>query len=355
MNAPGFASCCGVVQDHCLGAFRLQSGLETNGLRLRYELHGQLNADASNAILFPTWFAGRHSANRWIIGRGHALDTERFCIIVVNALGNGESSSPSNDSQLLVAGQPADISLFDNVRAQERLVRGLGVDRLYAIVGRSMGAQQALQWGCLYPRMVERIFAFCGVPRTTPHNRLLLQSMADVLQGHEHEAGAAATLAARIYAGWSLSHEFFAGMVTDGPGRDVEQWVDQHLAANFRSFDTRDLLTLVQTWQAADISRNPLFGGDLRAALQAIEARTLLMPISHDLIFPPPDFEFAQACIPNCESHLLYSPWGHRAGAPGGDKDDIATLEHSLKRFLRNHKASAFSSLSSLMSSVWPI
>lgn len=111
MNTPSLA-CCGVVKDHCLGAFRLQSGLETNGLRLRYELHGQLNADGSNAILFPTWFAGRHSANRWIIGPGRALDTNRFCVIVVNALGNGESSSPSNDCQLLAAGCPAEISLF---------------------------------------------------------------------------------------------------------------------------------------------------------------------------------------------------------------------------------------------------
>jgi len=348
--APG-----GAVQDHHLGAFQLQCGLETQGLRLRYEMHGRLNADRSNAILFPTWFAGRHTLNRWIIGSGRALDTNRFCVIVVNALGNGESSSPSNDSQLLVAGRPAEISLFDNVRAQERLVRSLGIEGLYAVVGRSMGAQQALQWGCLYPRRVGRIFAFCGVPRTTAHNRLLLQAMADVLQGHEDEPGAAATLAARIYAGWSLSHEFFAAPVPDGSCRGVEEWVERHLAAAFRTFDRRDLLALVRTWQAADISANPLFEGDLRAALQAIEARTLLMPISHDLIFPPRDFEFAQSRIPNCESQLLYSHWGHRAGAPGGSQDDIAALEHSLQRFLGSQRSSALGRLSQLMGQIWLI
>jgi len=343
-----------VLKDHCLGAFQLQSGLETNGLRLRYELHGQLNADRSNAILFPTWFAGRHSGNRWIIGPGRALDTDQYCVIVVNALGNGESSSPSNDGQLLAAGCPVEISLFDNVRAQERLVRSLGIEKLYAIVGRSMGAQQALQWGCLYPRGVERIFAFCGVPRTTPHNRVLLQAMADVLQQHEGEPGAAATLAARIYAGWSLSHEFLNGVVTDGTDRNVEQWVDCHLAATFRTFDKRDLLTLVRTWQTADISGNPVYQGDLRAALRSIKARTLLMPISHDLIFPPQDFELAQSLIPRCESHLLYSHWGHRAGAPGGAEEDIAALERTLKRFLGDHRASAFAGLS-LMGKIWHI
>ncbi|HSV47379.1 MAG TPA: alpha/beta fold hydrolase, partial [Ramlibacter sp.] len=339
MNAQRPA-CCGVMQDHLLGAFKLQSGLETHGLHLRYELHGHLNADRSNAILFPTWFAGRHGMNRWIIGRGRALDTDRYCIIVVNALGNGESSSPSNDPQLRVAGGgPAQISLLDNVRAQARLVRSLGVDRLHAVVGRSMGAQQALQWGCLYPRRVERIFAFCGVPRTTAHNRLLLQAMAQVLQEHEEgEPGAAATLAARIYAGWSFSHEFFSGTGADGSDPDIDSWVDHHLGATFRGFDRRDLLTLVRTWQAADISRNPVFQGDLGAALRSIEARTLLMPISHDLIFPPQDFELAQTLIPRCESQLLYSHWGHRAGAPGGSAQDIAVLEHTLTRFLRSRQ-----------------
>lgn len=343
-----------MVEEHQLGAFDLQCGLRTYGLRLRYEQHGRLNADRSNAILFPTWFAGRHATNRWIIGSGRGLDTDRFCVIVVNALGNGESSSPSNDAQLLVDAQPANISLFDNVRAQHGLVRALGIERLHAVVGRSMGAQQALQWGCLYPQMVGRIFAFCGVPRTTPHNRLLLDAMAHALSRHDNADGAAVALAARIYAAWSLSHEFFAGPMADPSCRSAEEWVDRRLVAAFQAFHRLDLLTLVRTWQAADISDNPVFNGNLRAALAAIQASTLLMPISHDLIFPPQDFEMAQAQIPRAESHLLYSHWGHRAAAPGGSTEDIATLERTLERFLGNRKASTVESLSLLLGQVWP-
>lgn len=341
-----------MVKDHELGPFDLQCGLRTNRLRLRYEQHGQLNADRSNAILFPTWFAGRHTANRWIIGSGRALDTDRFCIIVVNALGNGESSSPSNDAQLLVDGQPVAISLFDNVRAQHDLVRALGIEKLHAAVGRSMGAQQALQWGCLYPKMVDRVFAFCGVPRTTPHNRLLLDAMAHALLAQEEADGAAVALAARIYAPWVLSHEFFAGPMADPSCHSAEEWVDRHLVDTLQAFHRLDLLTLVRTWQTADISLNPVFNGDLRAALAAIHAPTLLMPISHDLIFRPQDFEVAQAHILRAESHLLYSHWGHRAAAPGGSAKDVATLERTLKRFLRHGKAS---SLTLLLGEVWPL
>ncbi|WP_171016085.1 alpha/beta fold hydrolase [Ramlibacter sp. 2FC] len=343
-----------MLEDHQLGAFDLQCGLRTCGLRLRYEQHGQLNAERSNAILFPTWFAGRHTANRWIIGSGRALDTRRFCIIVVNALGNGESSSPSNDAQLLLDAQPVAISLFDNVRAQQELVRALGIERLHAVVGRSMGAQQALQWGCLYPQRVNRIFAFCGLPRTTPHNRLLLEAMAQALSAQEDAHGAAVALAARIYAAWSLSHEFFAGTMADPSCRSAGEWVDRHLVAAFQAFHRLDLLTLVRTWQSADISDNPVFNGKLHAALAAIQAPALLMPISHDLIFPPQDFEEAQAHIPRAESHLLYSHWGHRAAAPGGSAEDIATLERTLDRFLGKGKASAMESLSLRLGQVWP-
>ena len=335
-----------MVADHVLDRFELQCGLPTQGLRLRYEVHGRLNEDRSNAVLFPTWFAGRHEANRWIIGPGRGLDTSRLCVIVVNALGNGESSSPSNDPQLIADEQPVALSLYDNVRAQYQLVRSLGIETLHAVVGRSMGAQQALQWGCLYPHRVRRVFALCGVPRTTAHNRLLLDAMLDALQRHGPDATAGLRLAARIYAAWCYSHEFFSG--ADDAGQHRER-AERQVAQAFDAFDSRDLSTLLCTWRGADISDNPVFRGDLRTALASISARTLLVPISHDLIFPPRDFEQAQACIPACESHLLYSTWGHRAAAPRSSEEDIARLGLVLGRFMGTQRPNAFRKLSLLL------
>jgi len=329
-----------MVEDFDLGPFELQCGVRTEGLRLRYEVHGQLNRDRSNAILFPSWFAGRHPANRWIVGSGRGLDTDRFCVLVVNAFGNGESSSPSNDPQLAGPDGPLTISVYDNVRAQQRLARHLGIERFEAVVGRSMGAQQALQWGCLYPHMVGGIFAFCGVPRTTAHNRLLLEGMAQALCA----APAQLDHAARIYGAWCLSHEFAS----------PEEWVERHLVPAFGQFDPRDLLMLVRTWQHADISANPVFRGELAGALHAIQARTLMLAISHDLIFPPQDVEQAGNRIRNCESAVLVSNWGHRAAAPGGAVEDVAALENSLRRFLGTHRPSSLASLASWVGRLLP-
>jgi len=320
-----------MVEDFALGAFTLQSGQETTGLKLRYETHGRLDQDKSNAILFPTWFAGRHAANRWIIGPGRALDTDKFFVIVVNCFGNGESSSPSNAMEL---GGPDAVSLLDNVRAQHRLVRGMGIQKLHAVVGRSMGAQQALQWACVYPSGLGRAFAFCGLPRTTPHNKLLLESVATPLASIS-DPGEALIHAARAYGAWAFSHQFLQ------THESVEAYVQGQVVQSFAAFAPQDLMMLLRTWQAADVSANPTFNGNLASALGAIEVPTFLMPISHDMLFPAGEFTAVAGSIRNVRLHELRSDWGHRAAAPGGTAQDIHALETALAEFLddRPHTA----------------
>ena len=333
----------------------LQGGTSVKGLRLRCEVHGELNRQRSNAILFPTWFGGRHANNRWIIGKGRALDPDRHCILVVNAIGNGESSSPSNDAQLLRDDGPVAVSVYDNVRAQADLVRALGIRRLFAVVGRSMGAQQALQWACLYPESVERIVAFCGVARTTPHNRILLQAMEDALLACPDHPSLGVTLAARIYAGWSLSQAFFSARFGAGSETSAEAWVEENIVRNLQRFDATDLLTLIRTWKSADVSANPVFGGNARKALRAIVARTLLIPISEDLIFPPMDFEDLRRHIAHAEVEMLRSTWGHRAAAPGGSARDVEALESALRRFLGSESLSTNECLAQMRGAFWPL
>lgn len=325
-----------MVRDQILERFELQCGAVVDGLHLRYEVHGNLSVAKDNAVLFPTWFGGQHAANRWIIGPGRALDTTLYCVIVVDAFGNGQSSSPSNHDVLGNGGDPLPLTLLDNVRAQRALLQALGIERLHAVVGRSMGAQHALQWSCSYPELVGRAFAFCGLPRTTTHNQLILQSLVDVLrQGlRDGRHGECLDTASAIYAGWSLSHEFFSNGLWKPAATSAPEWCAKNIASTFRQFHPADLMSLAVTWQCADISANPTFRGDLDAALRAITAPVLLMPISHDLIFPPQDFEPIDQRIADCRTRILYSEWGHRAGAPGSAPEDVQALEIAVRQFL---------------------
>lgn len=79
-----------------LGDFTLECGATLRGAQLAYKTYGTLNDARDNAIMYPTWYSGRHWENEWLTGDGMALDASRYFIIVPNMLGNGLSSSPSN-------------------------------------------------------------------------------------------------------------------------------------------------------------------------------------------------------------------------------------------------------------------
>ena len=101
-----------------LGDFVLQSGAVLKSAYISYETHGELNADRSNAIVYPTWYTGLHEDNRGAIKSGKALDPERYFIIVPDMFGNGLSSSPSNTPGPHDCSRFPLVTPYDNVIAQ---------------------------------------------------------------------------------------------------------------------------------------------------------------------------------------------------------------------------------------------
>ena len=101
----------------------------------------------------------------------------QYFIIVPALLGNGQSSSPSNHT----ANPFPQITFYDNVRAQYRLVEHLGIRRLFAVVGWSMGAGQTFQWITQYPDFVDLAVPFCGSARTSLHNQVFLEGVKSAL------------------------------------------------------------------------------------------------------------------------------------------------------------------------------
>src|SRR6476619_2430692 len=105
-----------------IAAFPLDSGGNLRPARVAYETYGTLNADKSNAIVYPTWYSGRYWENEWLIGSGMALDPERWFIIVPNMLGNGLSSSPSNTPPPWDRARFPRLNVRDHVASQHHLV-----------------------------------------------------------------------------------------------------------------------------------------------------------------------------------------------------------------------------------------
>jgi homoserine O-acetyltransferase len=326
------------------GDVTLQSGDVLPAVRVVYVTHGTLNAARDNAILFPTHYTGTHASNAWAIGPGMALDPAKYFIVVPNMLGNGVSSSPSNTPAPFDGPRFPLVTVRDNVLLQHRLLTEvLGIDQLALVVGHSMGAQQAFQWGALFSGMVQRIAPICGSARTSRHNWLFLEGCKSALVASEGFAGgdyAAPPVVgirafARVYAGWAWSQTFFREQLD----REVlglpsmEAFLAHVWEPNFLAHDANNLLAMLATWQAADISADPEFAGDFAAALGAISAKTLIMPCRTDLYFPPEDSEIEVAHMPHAELRIIPSVWGHMAGG-GVNPADRAFINTTLGELL---------------------
>jgi homoserine O-acetyltransferase/O-succinyltransferase len=312
-----------------LGDVSLQSEAVLRDGQLAYVTRGKLNAAGDNAILFPSYYTGTHRENLAMVGPGRALDPEKYFIVLVNLLGNGESSSPSNH-----AGFP-DVTIYDNVVQQWRLLEQLGVTRLALVYGWSMGAQQAYHHAALFPERVERLLAVCGSARTSPHNWVFLEGVKAALLADpsvSKQQGLAAF--GRVYAGWAYSQAFFRERLYERLGHASPEALLQAWERDHQTYDARDLLCVLETWQRADISNNARFSGDFVDALSAIQARAIIMPCRTDLYFPPEDSRLEVAHLRHGELRVLESKFGHVAGGPNRIAEDTAFVEAAIVELL---------------------
>jgi homoserine O-acetyltransferase len=326
------------------GDVRLQSGVVLPAVRVAYRTHGRLNAARSNAIVYPTHYSGTHDSNAWAIGPGKALDPEHYFIIVPNMLGNGLSSSPTNTPAPHDGPRFPLVTVRDNVALQHRLITELfRVETLALVVGHSMGAQQTYQWAALFPEMVQRIAPFCGSARTSRHNWLFLEGCKAALTADAAYADGDYTAPpvrgirafARVYAGWAWSQTFFRERLDQEQLGlpSMEAFLTHAWEPSFLAHDANNLLAMLATWQAADVSDNPRFGGDLERALGSITARAIVMPCKTDLYFPPEDSAIEVAYLPAAELRIIPSIWGHMAGS-GINPDDAKFINAALEDLL---------------------
>lgn len=333
--------------------FRLQCGVTLPAAKLVYRTFGTLNAERSNAILYPTSYGAQHTDIQWLVGPGKILDSGRYFVIIPNMFGNGLSSSPSNMPEYFGEGTSSSMNRptfthVDNVAAQRRLLHErFGIERLALAYGWSMGGQQALHWGALYPDEVERICAVCTSARTSPHNFVFLEGLRTALiadpawNGDRFVSKPERGLRAfgRVYAGWALSQAFYRERMFESLGyTSLEDFLVRDWEASFLRRDASNLLSMLDTWQRSDISANETFRGDLPAALRAIRAHTLIMPGSHDLYFTPEDAMADARQISHAEYRPIESIWGHRAGNPARSPADEAFLKRAVDELLTRGK-----------------
>lgn len=324
-----------------LGEFQVQSGEVIRDARIAWKTYGTLSPQKDNVVLYPSSFAAQHTDMEWLIKPDGILDPTRWFVIIPNMFSNGLSSSAAETPDY-----PNLVTPWDNVQAQRRLLtEQFGIERLHAVYGFSMGAQQAYHWAASFPDDVARIMVVCGSARTAEHNKVFLSGLLRTLEaapehlGHgrfSEEPRLTMRAFGHIYAGWGLSQDFYRAKLhlTALGAPDLQTYLKNDWEASFGRRRAANCYAQLVTWYNGDISANPLYDGDLVRALKAIKARVLLLPGETDLYFRVADHAPEMEHLASAELLPIPSIWGHRAGNPAVIPADAAFLKAAVRRWL---------------------
>ena len=334
----------GPYELHDIGNLELEEGGTIHGCQLAYATFGKLNAAKDNAILIPTWYSGTSKIMEQIYtGKGRALDPDKYFIIIVNQIGSGLSTSPHNTPAPGGMGNFPRVRISDDVRAQHKLVtEKFGLMRLALVVGGSMGAQQTYEWAVRYPDMVQRVAPIAGTAKNTEHDFLFTETLVDAITSDPGFNGGFYASSADVRQGllrhakmWAVmgwSTEFFKQNRYRALGfSSLDDFIINFMHGYFSVMDPNNLLCMAWKWQRGDVSR--LTGGNLKEALGRIKAKTFVMPVSEDMVFPPRDCEAEQKMIAKSEFRPLRSIDGHLA-LFGAEPDFIGQVDKHLKDLL---------------------
>ena len=340
----------------------LQSGASIRSYALSYETYGTLNADCSNAVLIchalnashhvAGVYAGQDKSEGWwasMIGPGKSVDTNRFFVIGVNNLGSCFGSTgpmhvnpDSATGQVYGADFPV-VTVEDWVDAQARLMDQLGIQKLAAVMGGSLGGMQAVSWALRYPQRVAHAVVVASAPNLTAENiafnevaRRAIVTDPDFHGGHFYQHGVIPKRGLRIarmighitYLSDDVMNEKFGRKLKDAvlgedpyhySTQDVEFQIESYLRYQgdkfAEYFDANTYLLITRALDYFDPAR--MFGGDLTQALAQATAKFLVVSFTTDWRFSPArSREIVKALLDN-KRDVSYAeidaPHGHDA------------------------------------------
>lgn len=334
-----------------LGDFRTENGARLPVTRLAWESWGELNAARDNAVLVLHALtgdshvrgeagAGHPTVGWWndIVGPGAAIDTDRWFVIAPNMLGGCQGStgpaSIAPDGREWASRFPY-LTIRDQVAAQIRLADELGIRQWAAVIGGSMGGMHALEWAIMQPERVQRLAVLSSPPVTTADQLALNFVQLETVRMDPHFAGGeyyGAALGEGPHRGLALARRMAllnyrspielnqrfqrswqSGVSPLGRGGRfaVQSYLDFHGNKFTRRFDANSYITVVEAMNSHDIGRDR---GGVEEALHTVTARSLVLGIDSDRLFPVDGQQRIARSLPNLiddEAVVLSSDFGH--------------------------------------------
>jgi len=315
---------------------RLESGETLYGAFVSYVVHGNESRMQDAAILVTTAIGSTHHRLDFLIGPGKALDTEKFAIVVVDAIGNGLSISPSNSQRQRGARFPR-FTIRDMVTSQRMLLDHLSIGRLEAVVGASMGGMQALQWGVSHPQRMASLVAMTPMARTSSWSQLVNEmSRRALFLDPDCRLPRQRDDAMRLWTPLTqlLMTRTPSALASFESQAQLLQWIDtQAMVLRQDGPDPFDWCHQSWAYDAHDVGTTQPFAGDTVAALRSIEVPTLVLVPTLDLYNPPQAAHAVISATPKAHFVELPGDWGH-ASASGIDPATTDVISGAIRDFL---------------------
>jgi homoserine O-acetyltransferase/O-succinyltransferase len=294
-----------------IGNFTLENGQQIQDCKIGYRTYGKLNATRTNVVIYPTGAGGTTHMVETFFGVGKDVDTTRFYLIMIDALGNGVSSSPSN-SVLQPKTLFPNFTIRDMVNSQHKmLTEKLHIHHLAAVVGGSMGGFQALQWAVSYPDFMDKVVAIDATPKISTYDLLWITTYFEAVKsdtayhGGNYTVKPVLPLATRITLLIATTPANLNGMV---PADSFNTWLASTFNDPLNTIDCNDLIWQLKAVTTQDISS--LAGGSLEAAAKMIKAKMLITANKQDhMVNQALSIKFAG--MVNAELVIMDSDLGH--------------------------------------------
>jgi homoserine O-acetyltransferase len=283
-------------QTASLGDFQLQSGEVLHDCRIGYRTAGHMNADRSNVIVIPTWAGGR--TEQWLpsVGPGKMANTSEYYVILIDALSNGVSSSPSNSTVQPRMRFPK-ITMSDMVGTEYALLtKVLHIHHAKAFMGISMGGMQTFQWVVEHPDFMDKAIPIVGSPRPAPYDLVHWQAQIDAIKDNKDWNGGEYTRNPARDAEYE-----FGSILLKTPQQfnqtHTRQQVLKELAdakTSTQGSDANDKIRQVEAMMSLNVAEP--YGDSLEKAAAEVKARVLVIVGKEDhTVTPAPAIEFAHA------------------------------------------------------------
>ena len=310
-QAPG-----GAQQFAEFGDFVLRSGEVIRDFRLGYRTLGKLNPERSNTVLWPTWLGGKSEDLLHFIGPANVVDSNLYFVVLVDAIGNGVSTSPSNSKKQPLMKFPQ-FTIRDMVEAEHQLLTDvLHVSHAHAVMGISMGGMQTFEWAVNHPDFMDVAIPMAGSPQSTSFDKLLWTAQIDAIEldpawNHGNPTGP-------LGRGLAISEEIGA-MNETSPEYRVQHTKPQEFDAFLAELKkgavgdgglASDQIRQRQAIITMDIPGE--FGGTLDQIAKRVHSKLLVIVSPEDhLVNPKPALDFAAAI--GAPVVTLDSPCGHQS------------------------------------------